>query len=128
MEQAMTGVDYPDMRVEIVDAIRALSDPEYQRRVWVRREMPHPNYHDNFTMNIHVLYDDTTVFENLSEAVGPYLRNQAEIRALAPLKDALDSLFDVYGTELTDEEYIDKPEWPTVIATARAALRVLTAH
>ncbi|WP_433270847.1 SCO4402 family protein [Actinosynnema sp. CS-041913] len=123
----MIDVEYPEMRAEIVGAVRSLSDPEHQRRVWVRREMPHPNYHDYFDLNIHILYDDTTVFADLSGAIGAYLRDEGEARALGALKDALEALFDKHGLKLTDEEYIGKPEWTAVVESARDALRVLTA-
>lgn len=113
------------MRAEVVEAVRALSDLEYQQRVWVRRELPHPGYQDNFTLNVHVLYDDTTVFEDPEIAVGDLLRGDDEVRALKPLKAALDALFAEHGTELTDEDYLGKPGWAAVLLTARNALAVL---
>lgn len=121
----MSGVEYPEMRAEVIEAVRALSDLEHQRRVWVRRELPHPGYHDDFALNLNVLYDDTSVLEDPAAAIGDVLRDDREARALAPLRDSLEDLLAKHP-HLTDEQYLDTPEWPTVLATAAAALAVLT--
>lgn len=124
VEQAVNDIRYPDMRAEVLGALQALSDPEYQQRVWVRHELPAPNHYDEFKYRIHILYDDTTVFENPQVAIGDILRGEEEVQALTPLKDALDSLFDKYGTKLADEEYLGLPEWAAVVEAAQAALDV----
>lgn len=123
VEQAV--IRYPEMRAEVVEAVRALSDLEYQQRVWVRRELPHPGYHDDFRLNVHILYDDTTVFEDPATAVGDILRGEEEVRALMPLKAALDAVFAEHGTERTDEEYLGQPGWAAVLDAANKALAVL---
>nr|WP_121005682.1 hypothetical protein [Saccharothrix australiensis] len=114
------------MRAEVVEAVRALSDPEYQQRVWVRRELPHPEYYDELSHNIHVLYDDTPVFDDPSSTIGQILRGEAEAQALRALKASLEALFDVHGTGLSDERYLSLAGWAGVIESARHALEVLT--
>lgn len=123
----MNDVEFPEMRSEVVLAIRALADSDYQQRVWIRREYPHPKFYDDFTMNIHVLYDDTRLLELLDEAkIGDVLRNEDERASLRPLRDALETLFDRQGMKLTDEQYLATPEWPAVVSAAQTALPVFT--
>jgi hypothetical protein len=124
----VVDVEYPEMRVEVLRAIKALADPEYQWRVWVRHELPHPDYYDEFKLEINILYDDTRLLELLDEAViGDILRDEREREALRPCQVAMDNLFDKYGTKLTDEQYLVTPEWRAVVAAAQAALGVLEA-
>ena len=91
----------------------------------MRRELPHPDYYDDFLLNLHVLYDDTTVMDDPEGAIGDILRDAREARALAPLRDALDDLLKRHPG-LTDEQYLATPEWQTVLATAGAAWAVLS--
>ena len=127
MEHTMNDVEYPEMRLNVVLAIQALADLDYQWRVWVRREYPHSNFFDDFTLNIHILYDDTRLLELLDEArIGAFLRDEDEREALRPLRDALDTLFDRHGMKLTDEQYMTTPEWTAVVSAAQAALPVFT--
>jgi hypothetical protein len=112
------------MRNEIVRAVKALADPEYQRAAWVRHELP-PGQYDELTHRIHILYDDTQVLEDPAAAVGVYLCTHDEVDAMQKLAAALDALFDEMGTELPDEDYLQAPGWPAVVEAAREALRLL---
>jgi hypothetical protein len=123
----MSEVRFPQMRDEVVGAVQALADPEYQQRVWIRHELPQPDYYDDFTLNIHILYDDTRVLEVPDETVGDVLRSPAEAAAMAPLAQRIDALFERYGTDLSDQEYLDTPEWPAIVRAAQTALATLTA-
>jgi hypothetical protein len=40
---------YPTARWQVMLAVAALSDREYQDRVWIRHELPHENYYDSLT-------------------------------------------------------------------------------
>jgi hypothetical protein len=115
------------MRDEVIGAVQALADLEYQRRVWIRQELPQPGYYDDLTVNIHILYDDTRVLEEPADTVGDVLRSDAEAAAMVPMRDQLDALFERYGTDLSDEEYLNTPEWPGVVRAAQHALAALTA-
>lgn len=120
----MIRVKYPNLRDEVVEAVRALSDLEYQQRVWVRREVS-SEYYDEFAHRIHMLYDDTKVLEDPQSAVGDVLASEEEACVMQELADVLDSLFGRVGTDLSDDEYLELPEWRTVVATARRALITL---
>ncbi|MFC0027953.1 hypothetical protein ACFFMM_00245 [Micromonospora chaiyaphumensis] len=122
----MSEVRFPAMREEIVQAVRALADHEYQWSAWVRRELP-PGQYDEFTHRIHILYDDTQVLEDPGAAVGIYLRSQEEAIAMQRLAAAIDALFDELGTELSDESYLRARRWPAIVTAAREALVLLEA-
>jgi hypothetical protein len=124
MERTVNEVRFPAMRAEVVGAIRALSDQDYQWSAWIRRELPAGHY-DEFTHRIHILYDDTDVMENPEGSVGNYLRSPREAIAIRKLGSALDTLFQQLGTERTDEEYLQAPGWRSVVDAAKAALQVL---
>jgi hypothetical protein len=127
VEQERIDVIYPEMRDEIIDAVRTLSDPEYQFRTWVLREVP-PDRIEDFDINIHILYDDTGVLENPHAAIGDVLETAAEADALTKLAHAIDSMFERVGTDLTDEQYLALPDWKSVVDAARNALSVLTGN
>jgi hypothetical protein len=121
----VSEIRFPEMRHEVVEAVRALSDPVYQREAWVDRRLP-PGGYDEFTHRIHVLYDDTEVLEDPGRAVGITLRSEREAGSMRKLATILDSMFDRVGTELPDEAYLELPEWSLVIKVARDALNILT--
>lgn len=123
----MNEVRFPDMRNEIVRAVKALADPEYQWSAWVRRELP-PGRYDEFDHRIHVLYDDTQVLEDSAAAIGVYLCSREEADAMKKLAAALDALFDELGTDLSDEDYLRAPAWSSVVVAAREALSSLENH
>ncbi|WP_410811721.1 SCO4402 family protein [Micromonospora sp. 067-2] len=122
--KAMTEIRFPDMRNEIVRAVKALADPAYQWSAWIRRELP-PGEYDEFTHRIHILYDDTEVLEDPDAAIGIYLRSQEEADSMRTLAQAIDSLFDECGTHLSDEAYLRASGWPAVVQAANAALSSL---
>ncbi|RCH61741.1 hypothetical protein DT019_36535 [Streptomyces sp. SDr-06] len=84
MEQAVNRaqVTLPQMRVEAISALRALSDPEYQQQVWIDRTYSKANFYDDFTLNVNLLYDDTTVLAGPEAALGYTLASQAEVTAM----------------------------------------------
>ncbi|MGX1887569.1 SCO4402 family protein [Streptomyces sp. NPDC055287] len=128
VEQAVTveRVKLPEMRAEIISALRALSDTGYQKRVWIDRDYPHPDYYDDFTLNVNVLYDDTTVLADPEAALGYTLTSEAEVRVMKTLADVLGNTLSQVGREATDAEFLASPCWPQVVATATRALSVLT--
>lgn len=121
MEPAVGEVRFPEMRREIIGAIKALADPEYQEAVWVKRIYPHPRYYDDFDLNISILYDDTAVLEDPYAAIGSTLASRGEADALASLAEAINALLDVEGDDLSDADYINSPRWGAVVEAARAA-------
>ncbi|MFC5660720.1 SCO4402 family protein [Streptomyces nogalater] len=122
----VNDVSFPEMRRNVLSAVQALSDEEYQRRVWVDMDYPHEGYYDDFEMNLHILYDDTLVLEDPESAMGTVLRSEEEVKAMAELASAIDLLLDREGTGKTDAEYISSPLWGPVVRSAAVAHAALT--
>ncbi|GAA4314674.1 hypothetical protein GCM10023178_24540 [Actinomadura luteofluorescens] len=118
-------VRFPDMRRAVIEALRALSDPEYQRRVWVERTYAQPGFYDDLTHNVNVLYDDTLVAEDPRAQIGVTLENEAEAAAIESLTAVLDPLLDSLPTKLEDAQVISRPEWSAVVSAAQAAVGII---
>lgn len=130
MEQAVTArrdITLPEMRSEILESVRALADPEYQRRVWIERQYPSPDYYDDLTLTVNILYDDTTVLADPQAALGRTLSSRAEVEAMSSLADALTRALDEVGRDQPDERFLASAVWPSVVEAASAALEVLMA-
>ncbi|TGZ12500.1 hypothetical protein DV517_65840 [Streptomyces sp. S816] len=130
MEQAVTArhdITLPEMRSEILGSVRALADPEYQRRVWIEHRYPTPDYYDDLTLTVNILYDDTTVLADPQAALGRTLSSRAEVEAMSSLASALTRALDEVGRDQPDERYLASAVWPSVVEAASAALEVLTA-
>ncbi|ROP60166.1 hypothetical protein EDF81_3003 [Enterobacter sp. BIGb0383] len=112
------------MRGELIEYLHALSDREYQYQSWVRGNRPGGGY-DELDYAIHFLYDDTDLAKAPNLMIGWILTGENEANAIASLIRALDTVFDKYGTGLSDEEYLDKNEWGSVLTMAKDAERIL---
>jgi len=119
-----TKLRYPNLRDQLIDCLRSLSDRAYQRDAWVNRNLP-LGQGDNFDLAIHVLFDDLGLEEDPRGAIGVFLYDEAEIVLISDLIEALNAIFDKYGTSLSDEDYIEKPEWKRVLETAKIAWSAL---
>jgi len=117
----MNGVEFPEMRAAVIDAVKALADEEYQRRVWVHKVYPKEGYYDDFSMNVNLLFDDTLVLDGPDRHLGTILATQAEVEAMESLGSSLLELLDAQGRDKSDLEYIEAPEWNSVVVAARRA-------
>lgn len=119
----MNKVEYPAVRAEVIGALRALSDPEYQRRVWLD-----PDEFDSLTFAVNVLFDDSQVLPDPARSprtVGAVVR-EAEVPALRALGAAFQDVLTRFR-DRTDQECIDSADWDGVVDAARAALACMTA-
>ena len=112
------------MREELISYLSRLSDLDYQYQAWVERSSPGLDY-DELNYTIHFLYDDTGFAENASDWIGLVLRDEIEARSVENVVSALDLVFDKYGTELSDKEYLEKKEWLWVVNASKDALSIL---
>ena len=119
-------LQYPTMRAWVVDALQALGDPEYQRRVWLEHHCPEPNFVDNLDENVHILFDDVDVCVDPAGWVGIVL-HPPEVEPLRKLGEAFGAMIDDLG-DVPDEVYLADPRWPTVVELARAAHDDMTAE
>jgi hypothetical protein len=119
----MTGsVEFPSMRAEVVEALRALSDRDYQSATWGRYE-PGVDYYDDLDMNVHILYDDTQVLPDPESAVSSLI-HPSEVPALQALEAALGPMIQDLG-DVPDEVYTSDPRWAAVVEAASDALVVM---
>jgi hypothetical protein len=110
------------MRQELLDYLRGLSDFDYQRRVWVDGQREGSIEHDELNYAVHFLYDDTALAKNPRSTIGVFLYDVAEADAVEMLVSVLDGIFQKYGTNLSDSQYIGLPEWTSVIQAAQWVL------
>lgn len=115
-------IEFPAMRAEVLEALRALSDPERQRATWGRYE-PGLEYYDDLDMNIHILYDDCAVLPEPARSVGTIIYPQ-EVPAFAELADALGPMLQDLG-DAPDDAYMSDPRWVGVVGAAGAALTAM---
>ncbi|MEU7180408.1 SCO4402 family protein [Streptomyces celluloflavus] len=118
-------VQFPDMRERVASAVRHLADPQYQQRVWIRREYPHSEYYDDFTLTFNTL-DDTAVLVDPHAAIGITLSSVTEADAMQQLAERLDEILDAVGGTSPDSDFLASPLWSGVVDAARNALDVLT--
>ena len=121
----MTEVEFPYMRLNVVDALESLAASGRDGANW-QFDPERPNYYDDLTLNVHILYDDTAVLPDPSHTVGSVLFRE-DVAALEALGDILTPLIDELG-EAPDSVYLSSPQWDEVLAAAQFALNDLTSR
>lgn len=120
----MTTVRFPAMRRYVMDALAALSDEEYQQRVWIEHRYPDERFFDDLRLNVHLLYDDCEVLPDPRPMLGAVVVDDDEMPRLVALDAALGPLLDELG-EAPDEAFVSHPNWPAVRAAAARALSAM---
>ncbi len=115
---------FPMMRAELVSYLEGLADKAYQQSCWVNDKCP-VGVVDCFDLPIHFLFDDTDLATNATSCIGYFIRNESEAQAITKLCNILDDIFEKYGTELSDAQYIELPEWDNVISQAQFTLHLV---
>ncbi|WP_143061026.1 SCO4402 family protein [Saccharopolyspora shandongensis] len=126
VEPPVESIRYPEMRAEVIDAVRSLSDLDYQRRVWIRHEYPQDGFYDDLTTNVNILFDDTCVLPEPEQRVGVVL-HFSEVEAIKALGEVLDPLIGELG-DASDGQYLEHPQWPEVVTRAQRAYQILSRH
>lgn len=80
---------------------------------------------DELGYAIHFLFDDTSLSEAPEKLIGLFLKDETEARAVKTVCSALDNLFNKYGYDKTDKEYLDLPEWDNVVGSASKAILII---
>ena len=115
-------IRYPEMRLQVIEAVRALADPHHQRTRWGRYEEG-VNYYDDLTLNVHILYDDCMVLPEPEGSV-PTILHAQEVPIFRELEHALGPMLDDLRGE-PDNVYLSDPRWSLVINAASRALAVM---
>jgi hypothetical protein len=119
----MIEAEFPRMRDEVMFSLACFSDRRYQEQVWLRREGG-PEYFDDLTLIINILYDDCQVLPNPELRIGSVLLPSDEIERLAVLHVTLGALIDELG-EMEDAAYLSDPRWAHVVEASAAALAAM---
>jgi hypothetical protein len=109
-------VEFPRMRKEVMLALAALADADYQRENW-----PNQLAVDDLTYVVHILFDDSEVLPEPASAVGPILIDGDEIRRLETLGSVFGPVIDDYDL-IPARPILDDLRWPAVISAAGDAL------
>ncbi|MDR4518596.1 MAG: hypothetical protein MRK00_14595 [Nitrosomonas sp.] len=117
---------YPEMRTELLGYLKDLSNWDYQNNCWVNGNCPPGIEHDELDYSIHFLFDDTALSDNPESLIDVFLKDKEEADSIKSLCNELQMVFEKYGTDLSDSEYINLLEWKGVIALAQAALAKLS--
>lgn len=118
------SVNHPAARWEVMEAVAALNDREYQERIWIRRELPHENYYDPLDQSVHTLFDDWMVLPNPTGAIGTVLVDGPEVERLRALGEVLGAVI-AELKDRPDQDYISDRRWPLVMERAGAALSAM---
>ncbi|WP_420540754.1 SCO4402 family protein [Nonomuraea roseoviolacea] len=114
-------VQWPQRREDVLEALRALGDHEYQTHQW-RSGQGWPD----LTAAVHWLVDDTFMDETGARAMIPYLFcDEEEADLVQIVVDALVHVLDDLGPTAPDSAYLDHPGWIDVLDSACAAYLAL---
>jgi hypothetical protein len=116
---------HPWMRLQLISCLESLKDKGYQIAAWVNQGLPEGKA-DWLDISVHFLFDDTQLAENPISCIGWFLKNEDEAELIGKLCRELDEIFNKYGTELTDAEYISLQEWDRVLVAADKAYCFMT--
>jgi hypothetical protein len=119
------AIEFPEMRAEVICALRSLSDLDYQRERWGRYE-PGISFYDDLDLNIHILYDDAAVLPDPEPDV-PALLYVSEVGALRSVDAVLSPIISELG-DAADSVYMSHPRWPEVARAAAEAFALMKAN
>jgi hypothetical protein len=116
------------MRERLVEALEALADPNYQERVWLKRELPADLDDDGLDFVVHFFFDDTDLSRDPLGCVGWFIRDEHEAQLVREVVEALDRVIRDVGPGESDQEYLSNKSWPMVVSSARQALTAVQAN
>ncbi|WP_182907205.1 SCO4402 family protein [Microbispora sp. H13382] len=119
---AARRVQWPERRGDVLNALQALADREYQEQHW-RSGHGWPD----LTAAVHWLIDDTFIDQAGARSLIPQLfRDEQEADHVQLVVNALLRVLDDLGPTAPDHAYLDHPAWITVLHAADAALQGLS--
>ena len=119
-------IKFPSMREELIDYLTGLSNKKYQEDCWVRKRCPVGIENDELDYAVHFFFDDTQLSEDPESMIGYCLNNEREAKAIGLVCNKLEQVFNKYGDDKSDKEYISYPEWECVIEAAKKALPIFS--
>lgn len=113
-----TQVEWPDRRLDVIEALQVLASdvpilsPDGRDTRW-----------PDLTSAVHWLVDDTFWDQqNPSKSIGEILTSESEAHAVRLAVRSVVIVSETVGAESTDRDWFASAEWPRVQALARSAL------
>jgi hypothetical protein len=126
LEIKLMTIQFLEMREELIETLRALSDKKYQELVWVQGQFPEGIVEDNFDYAVHFLFDDHGFAEDPEGLIGYCLVDQQEAELIRSVTKSIDKVLSQLGNDKSDLEYISSPLWDDVIQTAKQAYNIIS--
>lgn len=114
----------PAVRESIVRYLERLGDVDYQERVWVRREMPKPDFYDDFDEAVNDLY---AAVDDPSTGVGDVFLDSEEASAVGEVLRLLDVALDAQDRGAAFDVINQSKQWPAVVEAANHAAGLMKA-
>ena len=110
------------MRNELIDYLKGLADKTYQYDCWVNNKCPDNVENDELDYAVHFLFDDTNLSSDPESHIGDILKCSEEVQVIKNVCTQLSNIFEKYGYDRTDEEYICLDDWDLVVGASHKAL------
>jgi hypothetical protein len=120
-------VKFPDMRADLLQATRDLSDERFHCEVWTHPTMPPPDNRFPFGEAISYIVDDLDMAHQQS-LVGTVLTDETELALFLDLSSALNAMLNRIGPHATYVEASASPEWDQVKSAARTLAEKLSTN
>ncbi|MEU6536685.1 hypothetical protein [Streptomyces sp. NPDC047000] len=109
-------------RLHLVPVVLALANPPWQRDVWLD-----PAVFENLDHVFHTLFDDFCDADEPERFLGISLRTEEEVSLMRQLGVVLNAVVTQAPND-SDEEYLQSPSWPEVVAVAGRLAQVMVAN
>ncbi|WP_405766308.1 hypothetical protein OG539_13680 [Actinacidiphila glaucinigra] len=117
------GIEFPVFRLHVVPAVLALASPSWQRDVWLR-----PEEFEDLDYVVNVLFDDFCDADDPAPWLGKSLRTQEEVTLMKELGETYSVVQEQVGRGAQDQDYLDSPEWGSVIKIAAKLAQVMVTN
>ena len=117
------SVQFPAMRRDVMSALAALADEQYQQFVWLGQG-EWPGHAADLQLAVNVLFDDAQVLPEPSTRVGTVLVEGHEISRLRELGSLLNGMLERHARD-ADQDVVDDPDWDRVRDAASRALSAI---
>ncbi|WP_208935765.1 SCO4402 family protein [Paracidovorax avenae] len=112
---------YPFLRRELLMCMQALADRDYQNSAWISRIFPPGIEWDSLGVAVDFIFNDSGLSDDAVGAIGIFLVED-ELGGVAKVIEKMEVVFEKYGDDCSDLEYISQPEWSDVVESATVLL------
>ena len=106
-----------------METLKELADPLYQQKAWIEGKVDKDKI-VGARQAYHALFEDLDLRSDPQGAIGAFLFDEAELRAVAPVTEAMFAVCRDLG-EPTSEGALAHPRWGEVVGAAANARALL---